>query len=162
MDRFVCCPCGSGTPRPPDNTFSKLCQSGCPLTFRAHSFHWDFTTQAWLIYHWPHRWAQSLGHMGLSRCRSCALEDSLDSCGARAQLLHHMWDFPRSGIRPMSPELADRFFTTEPPGSPSVSFYFFIFIFLINLIFFGLFLLKWLDFKSDEWKHFLANSYYKI
>jgi len=28
-----------------------------------------------------------------------------------------MWDLPGSGIRSMSPALAGRFFTTEPPGS---------------------------------------------
>ena len=27
-------------------------------------------------------------------------------------------DFPRSGIKPMSPAVASRFFTTEPPGKP--------------------------------------------
>ena len=27
-------------------------------------------------------------------------------------------DFPNSGIKPMSPILAGRFFTTEPPGKP--------------------------------------------
>ena len=27
-----------------------------------------------------------------------------------------MWDLPRSRIEPVSPALADRFFTTEPPG----------------------------------------------
>ena len=29
-----------------------------------------------------------------------------------------MWDFPRSGIEPVSPVLAGRVFTTEPPGKP--------------------------------------------
>ena len=29
-----------------------------------------------------------------------------------------MWDLPRSGIEPMSPALAGRFFTTQPPGKP--------------------------------------------
>ena len=32
-----------------------------------------------------------------------------------------MWDLPRPGIRPMSPALAGRFFTTEPPGNPQNS-----------------------------------------
>ena len=27
-----------------------------------------------------------------------------------------MWDLPRPGIKPVSPELAGGFFTTEPPG----------------------------------------------
>jgi len=30
-----------------------------------------------------------------------------------------MWDLPRSGIEPMSPALAGRFFTTDLPGMPS-------------------------------------------
>ena len=30
-----------------------------------------------------------------------------------------MWDLPGPGIEPMSPALAGRFFTTEPPGKPS-------------------------------------------
>ena len=33
-----------------------------------------------------------------------------------------MWDLPGSGIEPVSPALAGRFFTTEPPGSPSIIF----------------------------------------
>ena len=37
-------------------------------------------------------------------------------CGAQAQPLCDMWNLPRSGIEPMSPTLAGRFFTTEPPG----------------------------------------------
>jgi len=31
-----------------------------------------------------------------------------------------VWDLPGPGLEPMSPALADRFFTTEPPGKPSV------------------------------------------
>ena len=42
----------------------------------------------------------------------------LGSCGAQAYLLHGMWAFPGLGIEPMSPALAGRFFTTEPPGKP--------------------------------------------
>ena len=33
-----------------------------------------------------------------------------------------MWDFPRSGIGPMSLALADRFFITEPPDKPKMYF----------------------------------------
>ena len=29
-----------------------------------------------------------------------------------------MWDLPRSGIEPLSPALAGRFYITEPPGKP--------------------------------------------
>ena len=43
---------------------------------------------------------------------------SLGSCGSRAQLLRGMWDPPRPGLEPVSPALAGRFSTTEPPGKP--------------------------------------------
>ena len=52
--------------------------------------------------------AQALGHAGFS------------SCGFQAQLLCSMWDLPKPGIKPMSPELAGGFFTAVPLGSPSV------------------------------------------
>jgi len=35
---------------------------------------------------------------------------------------HGMWDLPGSGIKSMSPALASRFFTTEPPGKPGQVF----------------------------------------
>ena len=31
-----------------------------------------------------------------------------------------LWDLPGSRIRPVSPALADRFFTTEPPGKSEI------------------------------------------
>ena len=42
----------------------------------------------------------------------------LSSCGSRAQLLRGMWDLPRPGLEPVSPELAGRLSTTAPPGKP--------------------------------------------
>ena len=48
--------------------------------------------------------ALSLGHMGFS------------SCGLWAKLSQGMWNLPRPGIEPVSPALAGRFPTTEPPG----------------------------------------------
>ena len=42
----------------------------------------------------------------------------LSSCGSRAQLLRGMWDLPRPGLEPVSPALAGRSSTTEPPGKP--------------------------------------------
>ena len=42
----------------------------------------------------------------------------LSNCGSRAQLLCGRWDFPRSGLEPVSPALAGRFSTTAPPGKP--------------------------------------------
>ena len=46
----------------------------------------------------------------------------LSSCGSRAQLLRGMWNLPRPGLEPLSPALAGRFSTTEPPGKPCVCF----------------------------------------
>ena len=34
-----------------------------------------------------------------------------------------MWDPPGSGTEPVSPALADRFFTTEPPGKLYVTYF---------------------------------------
>ena len=33
-------------------------------------------------------------------------------------MLRGMWDLPGSGIEPIAPALAGRFFTTEPPDKP--------------------------------------------
>ena len=41
------------------------------------------------------------------------------NCGSRAQLLHGMWDLPRSGLEPVFPALAGRFSTTVPPRKPN-------------------------------------------
>ena len=46
----------------------------------------------------------------------------LSNCGSWAQLFHGMWDLPRPGLEPVSPELAGRFSTTAPPGKPLSSF----------------------------------------
>ena len=45
----------------------------------------------------------------------------LSSCGSRVQLLHGMWDPPRSGLEPVSPALAGKPSTTVPPGKPPSS-----------------------------------------
>ena len=50
---------------------------------------------------------------------SAVVAPGLDSSDPWAQLLHSIWDLPRSGIESVSPALANRFFTTEPPGKPS-------------------------------------------
>ena len=52
---------------------------------------------------------------GFSSCGSQALESRLSSCGARALLLHGMWDLPRPGLKPVSPALAGEFLTTVLP-----------------------------------------------
>ena len=46
----------------------------------------------------------------------------LSSCGSRAQPLRGTWDPPRPGLEPMSPALAGRLSTTEPPGKPTFFF----------------------------------------
>ena len=61
-------------------------------------------------------WASVVVAHGLSSCGSRTLECRLSSCGARAQLLHGMWDLPRPGLKPVSPALAGRFLTTVPRG----------------------------------------------
>ena len=43
----------------------------------------------------------------------------LSSCGSWAQLLRGMWDLSRPGLKPVSPALAGRLPTTEPPGKPA-------------------------------------------
>ena len=55
---------------------------------------------------------------GLSSFSSWALEPQLNSCGTRAYLLCSTWHLPGPGMEPVSPALAHRFFTTEPPGKP--------------------------------------------
>ena len=54
---------------------------------------------------------------GLSRCGSQAPEHRLSSCRAGAELLCSVWALPGPGIELLSPALAGRFFTTEPPAS---------------------------------------------
>ena len=55
---------------------------------------------------------------GLRSCSSQVLEHRLNNCDTRAQLHHGTWDVLGSEIKPTSPALAGRFFTTEPPGKP--------------------------------------------
>ena len=47
----------------------------------------------------------------------------LSSCGSRAQLLRSMWDLPRPGLEPVSPELAGGFSTSTLPGKPQFRFF---------------------------------------
>ena len=41
------------------------------------------------------------------------------SCGAETYLPQSMWNLPGPGIQPVSPQLADRFPATVPPGKPN-------------------------------------------
>ena len=61
---------------------------------------------------------QQLQHVS-SVAAFLSLERGINSCGARAQSLHSMRDLPGSGVEPMSPALAGRFSTTEPPRKPN-------------------------------------------
>ena len=63
---------------------------------------------------------QALGHTGFSCCYVWAQQLWFPSSRAQAQQLWYRstWNLPRPGIEPMSPALAGRFFTTEPPGKP--------------------------------------------
>ena len=60
------------------------------------------------------------GCAGFSSCGFRALEHRLSSYSPQAWLLCSVWDLPRSGIEPVSPVLAGRFFTTEPPRKPPI------------------------------------------
>ena len=52
-----------------------------------------------------------------SSCGSWAVGQQAQICSTNlAQLLHRMWNFPGSGVKPVSPALAGRLFTTEPSG----------------------------------------------
>jgi len=57
-----------------------------------------------------------------SCCRSQALERWLSSCGTSGSLSQGVRYLPGPGIESMSPALAGRFFTTEPPGKPLLFF----------------------------------------
>ena len=59
---------------------------------------------------------QALGHTGFSSCGSQAPEHRLNSCGIQVSLPQGLGGVPGSGIESISPALAGRFFTIEPPG----------------------------------------------
>ena len=54
------------------------------------------------------QWLLLLQSMGFRVC-------GLSSYGTQAQSFHGMWNFPGPGIKPMSPTVAGRFFSTVPP-----------------------------------------------
>ena len=67
-------------------------------------------------------WASVVVARGLNSCGLRALERRLSSRGARARLLHGMWDLPGPGLEPVSPALAGGFLTTVPPGKSQTSY----------------------------------------
>ena len=70
-------------------------------------------------------WATVVAAHGLSCCGSWILDTGSVVVAHGLRLLCSMWDLPRSGIEPMSPALAGRFF-----------FFFFNFLFFLNFILF--------------------------
>ena len=63
------------------------------------------------------------GAWALGTQASVVVAYGLSSCGARAQLLHGMWDLPAPGLKPVSPALAGGFPTTVPPMKSLSLFY---------------------------------------
>ena len=63
-------------------------------------------------------WTSVIAARGLNKLQLLSSR-SQSSCGAGLHL--SMWDLPGSGIEPMSPALAGRFFTTDPPRKPSIA-----------------------------------------
>ena len=61
-------------------------------------------------------WALGMRASVVWHVGSAVVPRRLSSCGARAYLLHGMWDLPGPGLEPVSPALAGGFLTTEPPG----------------------------------------------
>ena len=57
-----------------------------------------------------------LEHVGFRGCGSGARELGLSSCGTQASLLLGLWELPGPGVKLVSPALAGKFSTTEPPG----------------------------------------------
>ena len=61
---------------------------------------------------------------------SLVAEHRLSSCGILASLLRGMWDSPGSGVEPMSPALAGRFFTAMSSWKPKLQLLNFIYFYL--------------------------------
>ena len=97
------------------------------LRFAAGEWYYqmDIFQKYLLLYFWP-RWVFPAVHrLSLAVSSGCSLLRStgcrragFNICSAGAQLLCSTWYLPGPGIEPMSPALAGRFFTTEPPGKP--------------------------------------------
>ena len=66
------------------------------------------------------KWASVVAAHRLSSCGPQALEHRPNICGISDQLLCGMWNLPASGIKPIFPVLAGRFFTTKQPGKSFV------------------------------------------
>ena len=64
-----------------------------------------------------------VAHRLLIVVAALVVKHRLSSCGIRTWLLQGMWNPPGPGIEPVSPALAGRFLTTEPPGRSSLCFH---------------------------------------
>ena len=94
--------------------FSLVAKNGGYPLFAVH---WLLIAMAFLVVeHGLYgSWASVFTACGPSSYGSWALEHKFSSCEARTYLFLGTWDLPGPRIEPMSPELAARFFTTEPP-----------------------------------------------
>ena len=72
------------------------------------------------LLHWPVVQSPGSRRASFGSQGSWAPGSRLRSHGAWAQLPCGVWDLPGSGIEPASSASAGAFFTTEPPGKPSV------------------------------------------
>ena len=76
--------------------------------------------------------ARALGHVGLTVVACGSIVATLRLYGTGSVLVAHglscftlrMWDLPGPGVKPVSSALAAGFFTTEPPGKPSVNIFY--------------------------------------
>ena len=59
--------------------------------------------------------APQCGGVPSGECRLSCM--GLGGCSGREKLLLGTWTLPRPAVKPSSPELADRFLTTGPPGN---------------------------------------------
>ena len=103
--------------------YFRLCwvfTAGSRLAFFTASGGCSLVATPGLLMRWPLRGPRAPGHVGFGSCSSWALAHRLSSRSAWTHLFHSMWDLPDSGIEPVSPALAGRFFTTEPPAKPCV------------------------------------------
>ena len=67
-------------------------------------------------------------HWWLFLCNTDSRCVGFSSCGARAQMIHGMWNLPGPGIEPVSLALSGTFLTTVPLGKSLHTF---------NLLFFN-------------------------
>ena len=75
-----------------------------------------------------------------------------------------MWDLPRLGNEPVSPALADGFFTIEQPGKPRGVFFFFLILIVYSSFslykVFAFFVLFMKSFPNTQWVRLLINNFY--